>query len=287
MKEKIAALEQLKPDLHMHSIFSDGNYTPEELVQKAKNNGVNLLALTDHDEVEGNKRMSIAAENAGLLFVPGVEISTKFANKEIHVVGLDIDINNEALLKALAETKQNRVKRAEAMAEKLEELGFAGALKGAQEFVTNPSLISRVHFAKWLQATGAVSSFEQAFDKYIGSGRVAFVPLDSPTVGDAVKLILGASGVPVLAHPGRYGFKDWKLQALLDEFKNAGGKVIEVTTGSHSEKNNIEFADIARQQGFVASTGSDFHREGTRCPIGEQGQLPSDLTPVWTLFKDN
>lgn len=269
----------------MHSIFSDGNYTPEELAEMASQNGVNLVSLTDHDEVEGNERMAKACRSLGIAFVPGVEISTNFANKEIHVVGLNIDTSNQDLIKALKTTKENRIIRAEEMAQKLEKIGFPGTLEGAKKFVTNPSLISRIHFAKWLAGSGAVASIESAFEKLIGSGRAGFVPLKAPTIPEAVKLIKEAGGVPVLAHPGRYGLKDWKLQALLDEFRNAGGEVIEVTTGSHSLKDNTMMGQIAREQGFIASTGSDFHRLDTRCPIGRQGEIPSDLTPVWTLFK--
>ena len=283
MEEKINT-SSVVPDLHMHSVFSDGNYTPEELAEMAAKNGVNFVSLTDHDEIEGNERMKKACEAKNIAFVPGVEISSNYAGKEIHVVGLNIDTSNKELIQALKTTKENRGKRAEEMAAKLEETGFPNALEGAMKFVTNPSLISRIHFAKWLADIKAVNSIDAAFEKYIGSGRACFVPLNAPTIPEAVRLIKGAGGIPVLAHPGRYGFKDWKLHALLDEFRNAGGEAIEVTTGSHSAKDNTMMCQIAADQGFIASTGSDFHRLGTRCPIGAQGKIPSNLIPVWTLF---
>lgn len=272
------------PDLHMHSVFSDGNYTPEQLADMASENGVNLVSLTDHDEIAGNERMQKACEQKNIAFVPGVEISTNYANKEIHIVGLNIKTSCPELINALQETKANRIERAKAISEKLKEMGCPGALEGAMKFVTNPNLVSRIHFAKWLVDIKAASTIDSAFEKFIGSGRLGFVPLKAPTIPQAVALIRLSGGIPVLAHPGRYGLKDWKLQALLDEFKNAGGKVIEVTTGSHSSKDNTMICQIAREQGFIASTGSDFHRLDTRCPIGKQGDIPSDLTPVWSLF---
>ena len=272
------------PDLHMHSIFSDGNYTPEQLAEMASENGVNLVSLTDHDEIAGNERMRKACEQKGIAFVSGVEISTGYANKEIHIVGLNIDTSCPELIKALQETKVNRIERAEEISKKLKEMGYPGALEGAMKFVTNPNLVSRIHFAKWLVDTKAASSIDSAFEKFIGSGRPGFVSLKAPTISQAVHLIKRARGIPVLAHPGRYGLKDWKLQALLDEFRNAGGEVIEVTTGSHSSKDNTMICQLAREQAFIASTGSDFHRLDTRCPIGKQGEIPSDLTPVWSLF---
>lgn len=272
------------PDLHMHSVFSDGNYTPEQLADMASENGVNLVSLTDHDEIAGNERMQKACEQKNIAFVPGVEISTNYANKEIHIVGLNIRTSCPELINALQETKAKRIERAKAISEKLKEMGYPGALEGAMKFVTNPNLVSRIHFAKWLVDIKAASTIDSAFEKFIGSGRPGFVPLKAPTIPQAVALIKLSGGIPVLAHPGRYGLKDWKLQALLDEFKNSGGKVIEVTTGSHSSKDNTMICQIAREQGFIASTGSDFHRLDTRCPIGKQGDIPSDLTPVWSLF---
>ncbi len=272
------------PDLHMHSVFSDGNYTPEQLADMASENGANLVSLTDHDEIAGNERMQKACEQKNIAFVPGVEISTNYANKEIHIVGLNIRTSCPELINALQETKAKRIERAKAISEKLKEMGYPGALEGAMKFVTNPNLVSRIHFAKWLVDIKAASTIDSAFEKFIGSGRPGFVPLKAPTIPQAVALIKLSGGIPVLAHPGRYGLKDWKLQALLDEFKNSGGKVIEVTTGSHSSKDNTMICQIAREQGFIASTGSDFHRLDTRCPIGKQGDIPSDLTPVWSLF---
>ncbi len=279
------ARREIVPDLHMHSIFSDGRHTPEELVDMAVGNGVNLVSLTDHDEIAGNKRMRAAAEKAGIDFVTGIEISARWGGKEIHVVGLDFDENYEPLSKFVEQVQKNRAERAKKIAEKLESYGFHGAYEGAMQYVTNPRLMSRTHFAAWLSNTGAVKNWQEAFDKWLGTGRPAYAALDSISVPDAVKLIKEAGGIPVLAHPGRYNLEGWKLQALLDDFRAAGGNVIEVTTGSHKPEDVPVFTRIAREQNYEVSTGSDFHRKDIRCEIGKQGALAPDLPPVWKKFK--
>ncbi|MCD8338982.1 MAG: PHP domain-containing protein [Burkholderiales bacterium] len=273
------------PDLHMHSIFSDGRFTPEELVGMAVKNGVNLVSLTDHDEVAGNKRMKAAAEKAGIDCVTGIEISSGWASKEIHVVGLDFDEDYPPLLEFVKTVQHNRAERAKKIAEKLEDLGYHGAYEGAMQYVTNPKLMSRTHFAAWLYNSGKVKSWQEAFNELLGSGKPAYVKLESISIPDSVKLIKEASGIPVLAHPGRYNLEGWKLQALLDDFKSAGGNVIEVTTGSHRPEDVPVFTRIAREQNFEVSSGSDFHRLDIRCEIGKQGELPEDLPPVWKRFK--
>ncbi len=196
--------------------------------------------------------MRKACEQKGIAFVSGVEISTGYANKEIHIVGLNIDTSCPELIKALQETKVNRIERAEEISKKLKEMGYPGALEGAMKFVTNPNLVSRIHFLQngwWIRRRPPLLT--ALFEKFIGSGRPGFVSLKAPTISQAVHLIKRARGIPVLAHPGRYGLKGWKLQALLDEFRNAGGEVIEVTTGSHSSKDNTMICQIAREQALL------------------------------------
>ncbi len=271
-------------DLHIHSTFSDGRYTPEELVDMAVANGVNLVALTDHDEAGGNARMRIAADKAGIDSVTGIEISARWIKKEIHVVGLNFDENNRALLDFTETVQNNRVKRAAEISKKFADAGYPGALEGALKYVTNPNLISRTHFAAWLYYSGIVHNWQEPFDKWLGIGRPAYVPLETVSMEDAVKIIEAAGGIPVMAHPGRYNLDSLQLQAMLDDFRKCGGNVIEVTTGSHSPKDVPVFTRIAREQKFEASTGSDFHRLDIRCGIGRQGQFAADLTPVWHRF---
>ncbi len=268
----------------MHSVFSDGDHTPEELVGMAAANGVNLIALTDHDDIEGLGRMRAAAHKAGIFFVTGVEISTHWAGCGIHIVGLAVDENNRELNDFLNGVQKEREERAHKSSGKLEECGFQGAFEGAQKYVTNPKLISRTHFANWMYDQKYVNNWQVAFDKYLGKGQRAYVGLESATIPFAVELIVKAGGIPVLAHPGRYRLDDLRLQELMNLFRDSGGRTIEVTTGSHAPADVPKFTEIARRQHFEVSTGSDFHRLGIRCQIGRQGELARDLVPVWTHF---
>lgn len=270
-----------KVDLHMHSTFSDGALEPEELVKQAKQNGVELVALTDHDELAGIEPMRRAAKAAGLDFVTGVEISTEYAGQTIHVVGLGFDEKNEQIASLLEGIREQRKVRAEKMASNLEAMGFKNVWYGVADEVTNLNLISRSHFAGWLYKHGYAKDRQEAFDKYLAPGCPAYVALPKLSVAKAVQIITEAGGVAVLAHPGRYKLEEWKLQALLDEFKKSGGKAIEVTTGSHKPEHVPIFAKIAAEQGFWASTGSDFHFPERKVPIGMQGDLPQGLDPIW------
>lgn len=271
-------------DLHMHSLYSDGSFEPDRLVALAKEAGVEMVSLTDHDEIAGLPQMRKAAEAAGIKFVTGVEITTHWGPRSIHIVGLNFDENNDALRSYLQAIRDERVVRAKKIADKLAELGMPGALEGAHSLVTNPNLISRNHFAGWLAAAGYVKDRQEAFDKWVGNDAPAFVPCLHGRLEEAVGVIVEAGGTPVLAHPGRYKLEGWALQELLDAFKRAGGNAIEVTTGSHLPEDVPKFAQICREQGFEASSGSDFHYYSSRAMVGCQGLLPSDLIPVWHRF---
>ena len=169
-------MKQIKrADLHMHSTFSDGVEEPEELVIRAKNNGVELISLTDHDETGGLERMKAAAAQHGLQFVNGVEISADYGEVSIHVVGLDFDPEDEMLQALLGRIRANRFERAVQMAEKLERLGMKGVWEGVLEIVTNPRLIGRPHFAAWLAQNGYVEDYNAAFSKYLSRGKPVYV----------------------------------------------------------------------------------------------------------------
>lgn len=270
----------------MHSIYSDGTKTPEQLVALAKENAVQLISITDHDIVEGIGPMRLAARNAGLDFVTGIEVSAGFADKPIHVVGLGFDENNPELLKQLKDTQDKRKQRAVEIGQKLENLGFTGIAQGVYTKVSNPALVSRSHFAAWLLEKGFAKSSNEAFTRWLNQGTPGYVPIEKISVPRAVELILNAGGIPVLAHPGRYKLEDWKLQELINLFKDSGGKAIEVTTGSHNEKQTQHILEIARRQDWYASTGSDYHYDASRAKPGLQGDLPKDLKPVWLLLEN-
>lgn len=269
-------------DLHCHSTISDGVLTPIQVVERAHENGVQVLALTDHDETAGLHSASQRARELAMSFVPGVEISVTWAGRTVHIVGLQIDPDNDFLNQGLASIRKDRQERAYAMAERLEALGFAGAYDGAMSFVSNPALISRTHFARFLVRDGHCRHMQEVFDRYLGDHKPADVPIQWATLEQAVNWIHAAGGRAVIAHPGRYRFTPVQFDALFDAFKQLGGKGIEVITGSHKTEQFSEYAEVARNKGFLASVGSDFHEPGRgRRDLGELPPLPADLTPVW------
>jgi len=277
----------LNADLHCHSVVSDGTLTPEALVQRAKANGVELWALTDHDEVSGIERASIAAHAAGLHYLSGVEISVSFLDKTVHIVGLGFDHFNQDLKDGLKRTRGGRSERAKEMAAGLAKVGIRGAFEGAMSFAGNPDLISRSHFARFLVETGVCKDPNEVFRKYLTEGKPGFVPHTWATLKEAVSWITGAGGVAVIAHPARYKFTPNEEYALFTEFKNYGGQGVEVITGSHTPAEYISYAETAVEFGLVASRGSDFHSPNeSHTELGTLPFLPKSLTPVWEILID-
>lgn len=272
----------LNVDLHCHSNISDGTLTPTALAARAKKNGVDVWAMTDHDEISGIAEARIAAAALDMAYVPGVEISITWAGQTVHIVGLQIDENNQALVDGLAATRGGREQRAREMAAQLEAVGIHDAFQGALKFVGNPDLISRTHFARYIMELGMCKDLNEVFSKYLGDDKPGFVPHRWATLQNSVEWITGAGGIAVIAHPGRYKFSDLAFDALFNEFKEFGGGGIEVTTGSHSVDQYDYYAKVANTYGFLASRGSDFHGPGeSRVDLGGLPPLPSGLKPVW------
>ena len=277
----------LNADLHCHSVISDGTLTPEALAARAKANGVELWALTDHDETGGLARSAAAARAQGLHYLTGAEISVTFAGETVHIVGLGFDADNAALKEGLHSTRGGRGQRAMEMAEGLARVGIKGAFEGALKFVGNPELISRTHFARFLVESGVCSETHEVFRKYLTEGKPGFVPHRWATLRDTVAWITGAHGVAVIAHPGRYKFTPNEEYALFTEFKAHGGQAVEVVTGSHTAQEYVKYAETAREFGLAASRGSDFHSpDESRIDLGALPFLPGELTPVWDLVAD-
>ncbi|MEY4536640.1 MAG: hypothetical protein RL171_791 [Pseudomonadota bacterium] len=277
----------LNADLHCHSVVSDGTLTPEELALRAKTNGVELWALTDHDEIGGQARAAAAAAAQGMAYLTGVEISVTFANETVHIVGLGFDVTNPIIVNGLAKTRGGRGERAMEMSDGLAKVGIKGAYDGALKFVGNPELISRTHFARFLVESGVCKDTYEVFRKYLTEGKPGYVPHRWASLGDAVSWITQSGGVAVIAHPGRYKFTANEEFALFSEFKTHGGQGVEVVTGSHTTAEYVEYAAVAKEFGMVASRGSDFHSPGeSRIDLGTLPMLPGDLTPVWELVKD-
>ena len=272
----------LNVDLHSHSNVSDGVLSPAALVARAKANGVDVMALTDHDEVIGIPEARATAEKLGVRFVSGVEISTTWAGSTVHIVGLNIDENNHELVKGLAATRSGRIKRAIEMSQQLEKVGIPGVFQGAMKLVSNPFLVSRKHFARHLVAIGVCKDIRDAFRRFLVEGKPGYMPHHWASLEDAVSWIRGAGGVVGIAHPGRYRFSELVFGAFFEEFKCLGGTMIEVVTGSHSPDQYQQYAKVAQDYGFHASIGSDFHAPGeSRVDIGGLPRLPAGLTPVW------
>lgn len=268
-------------DLHCHSNVSDGALPPAEVARRAASNGVDVWALTDHDELGGLAEAREAARAEGMHFIDGVEISVTWRGSTIHVVGLRIDPGNEALAAGLVSVRGGRLARAKRIARELEEAGIDGALEGALRLAENPALVGRTHFARFLAEVGEVADARDAFRRFLVPGKPGYVAHQWAALIDAVGWILGAGGQAVLAHPGRYGLSAGSMDALLAEFRLAGGEAIEVVTGSHSPEQYRHFGAIATQQRFAASRGSDFHgwREGAQ--LGTLPALDPALRPVW------
>ena len=277
----------LNADLHCHSVVSDGTLTPEALAERAKTNGVELWALTDHDEIGGQQRAATAAKAQGLRYLTGTEISVTFANETVHIVGLGFDPENTALVQGLQHTRGGRTQRAKEMAEGLARVGIQGAFEGALKFVGNPELISRTHFARFLVESGVCNETSEVFRKYLTEGKPGYVPHRWASLKDAVNWITDAQGMAIIAHPARYKFTPNEEYALFTDFKAHGGRGVEVVTGSHSAAEYIRYAETAIEFGLAASRGSDFHSpEESRVDLGSLPFLSGTLTPVWELLVD-
>jgi predicted metal-dependent phosphoesterase TrpH len=277
----------LNADLHCHSTVSDGTLSPEDLAARAANNGVELWALTDHDEISGQQRARDAAHAHGISYLCGTEISVTFAGETVHIVGLGFDPLDPQLIDGLARTRGGRELRARDMAASLAKVGIHGAFEGALKYVGNPDLISRTHFARHLVETGVCGDTSEVFRRFLTEGKPGFVPHRWAGLGEAVHWITGAGGVAVVAHPGRYRFSPTEEYALFTEFIAHGGRGVEVVTGSHTSAEFLKYADLAIELDLVASRGSDFHSPGeSRIDLGKLPPLPAKLTPVWELLAE-
>lgn len=272
----------LNVDLHCHSTISDGLLSPTQIANRAHQHGVQVWALTDHDEINGVAEARATASALGMRHVGGVEISVTWAGHTIHIVGLQIDEANPVLVQGLYDTRHGRQQRAREMGRLLATVGIPRAYEGALDFVGNPDLISRTHFARYMVEKGYCTDVHEVFKNYLVEGKPGYVEHCWATLGDALHWIKAAGGQAVVAHPGRYDLNQLEMAAFLDQFKDLGGVAIEVVTGSHTPHQYAEYATVAQRYGFLASRGSDFHGPGeSRIELGALPPLPSNLTPVW------
>lgn len=269
-------------DLHCHSNISDGVLTPEELALRAKQNGVDVWALTDHDELSGIARARASAQEHDMHHVAGVEVSISWAGETVHIIGLRIDEHNQTLNDGLFHTREGRRARALEIGRQLELVGIHGAFDGALKYAVNPGLVGRTHFARYIVELGICQKVGEVFKKYLVEGKPGYVPHRWASLEQALAWIHAANGVAIVAHPGRYKYSELAEAEMLSQFKQLGGAGIEVVTGSHSIEQYQHYAQVANYYGFLASQGSDFHAPGeSRVDLGKLPPLPSQLKPVW------
>jgi 3',5'-nucleoside bisphosphate phosphatase len=272
----------MNADLHCHSSHSDGVLTPAALAERAAANGVELWALTDHDNLAGLAEARERASSLGVSFIDGVEISVTWNDQTVHIVGLGIDPFDQTLAQGLARVRSGRDERALRMADALERLGVREAYANAMRHAGNPSLVGRAHFARVLVEQGYAGDLQEVFRSYLVQGRPGYIAHEWTTLAQAVAWIRGAGGIAVVAHPGRYRMSGAQIELLFHEFRAAGGEAIEVVSGSHGEAAVRNFARLARDFGFYASRASDFHAPGeSPVDLGHSAALPDDVKPVW------
>jgi 3',5'-nucleoside bisphosphate phosphatase len=270
-------------DLHCHSTRSDGLLTPAEMVRRAASRGVDVLALTDHDEVAGLAEAQEAARETALEFVCGSELSVSWEDLTIHVIALRIDPLHPGLVGGLEAIRHGREARGQRIAHALEAAGIPGAWEGARRHVTSERLISRTHFARFLIEAGHAREMKDVFKRFLAPGLPGYVDHAWATLPDAIGWIHAAGGDAVLAHPGRYKVTPSGLQRLLGDFRDAGGDAIEVLSPSHTAAQVAQFASLARKYGLRGSMGSDYHGPGeSSLDLGDLPPLPAGVTPVWT-----
>lgn len=268
-------------DLHTHSTASDGTLHPRELIQRAVEAGVYGLALTDHDTIAGLAEGQTAAIEAGIQWIPGVEISATWNNKTIHIVGLWINANCEVLQTGLTRLRKFRDWRAEEMGRRLAQHHIANAFEGASQ-LSNGQVVTRTHFARFLVQQGFASNEHQVFEHFLTCNKPGYVLSQWAEIEEAIYWITQANGLAVLAHPGRYKLNPKGLRQLIGIFKDAGGSALEVVSSSHSPENTLIIAKLANEFGLMSSAGSDFHDPHTSwMGLGKLPSLPHGCIPIW------
>ena len=273
-------------DLHSHSIASDGTLTAVQLVRRAREQGVDVLALTDHDTTAGLDEARPEAARCGLSLVNGVEISVSWAHDTIHLVGLNIDPVAPELGEGLKSLRKFRRWRAEEIGRRLAKKGVPGACEGARQ-LAGEQIVGRTHFARFLLAEGYARSLRDAFRRFLVRGKPGHVPGQWADLEAAVSWVRSAGGQTVVAHPARYRMTNTKLKVLLGEFRDCGGVGIEVVSGSHSADDCRYMARLANELGLLGSRGSDYHGpENAWVELGRMAELPADVVPIWSRWKD-
>jgi hypothetical protein len=272
----------MKIDLHSHTNYSDGHLSPKELIDRAHNMQVDVLAITDHDTVDGiQEAMDYQSkQKRSMQILSGVEISTSWHNFDIHILGLNVDHKNTQFLSRLGQQSEERDRRAQQMSDKLEKLGIENVFEQAK-VLAGKGQITRAHFARVLVERRVVKDFGAVFKKYLGKGKKAHVKPQWIEIEEAITWIQDAGGKAVLAHPGHYDMTSKWLKRLVEEFSNAGGNGMEVIHSHLTPERKKLLADMATEHDLQASSGSDFHYPNRWTELGKNLTLPTQLVPIW------
>lgn len=270
-------------DLHCHTHCSDGTLSPPDLLALASSRGVDLISVTDHDTVLAYR--NFGAIPKGLSLVEGIEFSTQWHRKSVHIVGLNIDSESSVIAEATRQQAAYRLERAQRIAEQFDKVGINGALEGALA-IAGVGTVGRPHFAKYLVQQQICKDEQQAFKRYLGKGKLGDVKMSWAELPQIIEWILAAGGVAVLAHPGKYKMNRRQLLQLVDEFIRCGGTGIEVLSGHQDAQTTELLVGIAVNKGLLASVGSDFHSPEHRwIRLGMHAELPSSACiPIWDAF---
>ncbi|EMK6925387.1 PHP domain-containing protein [Vibrio alginolyticus] len=272
----------MRIDLHSHTTASDGRLEPKDLVERALSFDIEVLAITDHDTVDGLAlaKQHVQDNNLPIKIINGIEISTVWQNKDIHIVGLNIDPENEQLSALIEQQKQHRITRSELIAERLQKATRVGVLEEVRK-IAGDAPVTRAHFAKWLVDNGYAKTMQMVFKKYLTRNNPGYVPPNWCSMKDAVDAIHAAGGMAVLAHPGRYKLTAKWIKRLLAAFVEAGGDAMEVAQPQQAQQERRNLADYAIQYKLLASQGSDFHYPSPWMELGRNLWLPAGVEPVW------
>ena len=271
----------MRVDLHCHTMHSDGVLTPLELIKRAKEKGVELLSITDHDTMAAYRE---PIDIQGLTLIPGIELSTTWKNLNVHIVGLNVDPGSQAMLEATSQQSEARDRRAELISKALEKKGLTDTLQGAR-LLAGGSQIGRPHFARHLVNTGICNSLNTAYKKYLGAGKVGDIKSLWASMETVIQWIINAGGLPVLAHPAKYKLTRTRLRSLVKDFKAQGGIGLEVVSGSQQKDITTMLGNLAEEFDLLASCGSDFHTpENSWSELGKISPLPVNTRPVWNCW---
>jgi predicted metal-dependent phosphoesterase TrpH len=276
----------MKVDLHCHTTASDGSLSPRELVARAKANGIDVLSITDHDTVDAYSQLS-DADRDGITIVPGIEFSTQWKGRGIHIVGLNLDLDSQAINEGVTAQKAARIERSVRVAEKLTKVCGENPLSAVQA-IAGASNIGRPHFAQHLVNLGIVKNFQEAFKKHLGAGKAGDVKQMWAELPQIIEWIRGAGGTAVIAHPNKYKLTRTKLLELIADFQSAGGEGIEIVSGRQIPSVTRDLHNIIHKTGLLASCGSDFHHPNqTWSELGEYSSFPDTCPKVWDNFSNN